>query len=704
MTAAIAAFDGAAPQTRLAMAVARHRAGDLAAAEPLYRQVLRAAPGHVDAEHLLGLVEAARGRHGDGERRIRALLKRHPDRADHWSNLGNLLQRLGRIEEAVEAFREALRRDAGFVDAHANLAGAFLAGERFEAAEMAARRALELDPGHAVAAANLGGSLVGQGRYGEAAEPLERARALGRDNPALWRNTGHLRLALDDAAAAERAFRRALELDADDLDSIKGLGFALAKRRALAEAEGQLERYVARRPQPSQAHFMLGHLRFLAGRQEDGIAPLSQGAERPGASAADASTHLFDLNYMPGLAPETLLSAHRRWSERFAGRPVAADGFGNDRDPHRRLRVGFVSPDFRAHSVSFFLRPLLDHLDGSGIEAHAYADVAHPDGITARLRQSVPQWRDIWRKPDEAVLAQIRADGIDVLVDLAGHTADNRLTLFARRAAPVQATYLGYPATTGLPAMDARIVDRRSDPDGAEAHASERLCRLDRCFLAYSPDSYPEIAPPPALARGSISFGSFNNIAKLNREVVKAWAGLLRAVQGSRLVLKHDVSHDPMVQAHLVGQFEDEGVGRHRLAFLERTPDLDSHLAAYGEVDIALDPFPYNGTTTTCEALWMGVPVVTLAGSHHAARVGASLLSAAGFDAWIAADTTDYVRTAAQLAGSPRLLEALRRLLRPELAGSPLCDGAALARAFEQALRGLWREWCETGTIARGTP
>jgi predicted O-linked N-acetylglucosamine transferase (SPINDLY family) len=252
--------------------------------------------------------------------------------------------------------------------------------------------------------------------------------------------------------------------------------------------------------------------------------------------------------------------------------------------------------------------------------------------------------------------------------------------------------------------MDARIVDRHSDPDGSEAHASERLCRLDRCFVAYAPDSYPEVAPPPVLSRGSISFGSFNNIAKLNRDVVKVWAALMRAVPGSRLVLKHDVSHDPMVQAHFVRQFEGEGVTRDRLFFLDRTPDLSSHLALYAEVDIALDPFPYNGTTTTCDALWMGVPVVTLSGSHHAARVGTSLLSAAGFDAWIAADAADYVRTAAELAGSARLLKALRSLLRPELAGSALCDGAALACAFEQALRGLWREWCATGAIARAQP
>jgi predicted O-linked N-acetylglucosamine transferase (SPINDLY family) len=692
----------AALQAQLAAAVARHRSGDLAGAEPLYRRVLRRAPDHVEVQHLLGLVEAARGRPAAGERRIRAALARSPDRAEHWSNLGNVLQRAGRLDEAVEAFRQALRRDDSLADAHANLAGALLAAEQLEAAEMAARRALRLMPDHPVALANLGGSLVGQARYREASEPLERARELGRDSPALWRNIGHLRLALDDAAAAETAFRQALRLDAGDLEATKGLGFALVKRRALSEAEPLLQHYVARRPTPSQAQFVLGHLRFLAGRQEEGLGPLRLGADRPGAGPSDASTGLFDLNYVPGLAPEALLAAHRRWSDRFAAGPAPdAASFANEREPMRRLRVGLVSPDFRAHSVSFFLRPLLDGLDGDAVETYAYADLARPDGVTERLRRSVTHWRDVWRMSDAALVDLVRGDRIDLLIDLAGHTADNRLTAFGRRAAPVQVAYLGYPATTGLATMDARIVDGTTDPEGAEAHASERLCRLGRCFLAYGPDLYPEVAPPPSLARGAISFGSFNNMAKLNPEVVATWAAVLRAVPGSRLVLKHDVSHDAGVQAHLAGLFATHGVTRQWLVFLERTPDLLSHLAAYAEIDIALDPFPYNGTTTTCESLWMGVPVVTLAGTHHAGRVGASLLSAAGLEAWVARDVDDYVRTARELAGSPRLLSALRSLLRPELAGSALCDGRAMGRAFEQALRELWGEWCATGTIAR---
>jgi protein O-GlcNAc transferase len=394
------------------------------------------------------------------------------------------------------------------------------------------------------------------------------------------------------------------------------------------------------------------------------------------------------------------VAEHRAWDRRYA-RSLRGPVAERPRDPDRRLNVGFVSPDLRAHAVSFFLRPLLAHIDADAIAVTAYANVAAPDLVTEELRGLVGEWRDIRGLSDDAAAAMIRADGIDLLVDLAGHTADNRLLVFARRPAPVQLSYLGYPATTGLAAMDARIVDRWTDPPGTDGHATERLYRLDRCFLAYAPSSYPEISPAPVLARRAVTFGSFNNLAKLNGAVVALWARVLSAVPGSSLLLKHDASGDEGVQEHLLRQFAGHGIDRARLRFVPRTPDLVSHLATYGEVDIALDPFPYAGTTTSCEALWMGVPVITATGSHHASRVGLSILSAAGFAAGIAGDADDYVRTAVELARAPSLLVALRSMLRPGMAASPLCDGAGLARAFTGALRELWAEWCATGIISR---
>ncbi len=693
--AAVAAAHGAC-----ALGLARHRAGDLDAAERHYRAAIRCSPDDVDALHLLGVVRGAKGDAVQGERLIRAAIARCPDRAEPWSNLGSLLLRSRRPAEAAMALREACARNPDLPDALANLAGALLELQQPVAAEHAARRALVNAPEHALALANLGAALLAQGRLADAQVVLRAAAASGHLSVALLRNTGQAHLAAGDVGAAHDAFRQALEIDAADLECRRGLAFALARLRRVSEAEALLVDYVARRPEPSNAHFMLGHLRVLAGRQEDGRELLRSGALRPDAPAAEASTYLFDLSYMPDVTPAARRAAHEAWDLRYA-RGLAWSPPTRDRDPSRRLRLGLVSPDLRAHAVSFFLRPLLSGLDAAALEVIAYSNVARPDVVTDELRQLVAGWRDIRPCSDDEAARAVRADEVDILIDLAGHTADNRLLVMARRPAPVQLCYLGYPATTGMAAIDARIVDRWTDPDGAEAHGSERLLRLDRCFLAYAPTAYPEIVAPPVRRNGHVTFGSFNNLAKLNAGVIELWARVLHAVDGSTLVLKHDATADTGVQQHLSAVFARHGVGADRLRFLSRTPDLVSHLAAYSEVDIALDPFPYNGTTTTCEALWMGVPVVTLSGDHHAARVGTSLLTAVGFVPGIAADPDEYVRTCAQLARAPSMLEALRTLLRPQMVASPLCDGAGLAAAISEALRSLWREWCEHGRIAR---
>ena len=684
----------------LALALAHHRSGDLAAAERHYRDTIRRHPENVDALHLLGVVRGARGDVAQGERLIRAAIALRPDQAAPWSNLGSLLLRARRPAEAAAALREACARDPDQPDTLANLAGALLELQQPLAAEHAARRALATAPDHAIALANLGAALLAQGRLSDAQKALGAALAAGHASVAVLRNWGQAQLAAGDAAAAEDAFRRALDLDPGDLECRRGLAFALARLRRISEAEVLLIDYVARRPLPSNAHFMLGHLRVLAGRQEAGRDLLRAGALRPDAPAAEASTYLFDLNYMPDVAPAARRVAHEAWDDRYA-RGLACQSPMPDPDPERPLRIGLVSPDFRAHAVSFFLRPLLSGLAADGLQVIAYANVAKPDVVTDELRQLVTGWRDIRTSSDDDAARLVRADRIDMLIDLAGHTADNRLLILARRPAPVQLHYLGYPATTGMAAIDARIVDCWTDPDGAETHVSERLVRLDRCFVAFAPTAYPEIAAPPFRRNGHVTFGSFNNLAKLNAAVIDLWAAVLRAVAGSRLVLKHDASADAGVQQQLQGSFAACGIAPERLSFLPRTPDLVSHLAAYADVDIALDPFPYNGTTTTCEALWMGVPVVTLTGDHHAARVGTSLLTAVGFAPGIAADAHDYVRTCVELARAPGLLEALRTLLRPEMAASPLCDGVGLAAAFSSALRTLWREWCAHGHIAR---
>ena len=353
----------------------------------------------------------------------------------------------------------------------------------------------------------------------------------------------------------------------------------------------------------------------------------------------------------------------------------------------RRLRVGYISRDFTTHSVAYFLEPLLANHDRAAFEIFCYSDVERPDATTARLRTYTDHWCSIVGQSDDAVTGKIRGDAIDILVDLAGHSKGNRLLVFARRAAPVQVTWLGYPNTTGLRSMDYRVTDEISDPTGvAEKLATETLIRLPGGFICYRPASEtPELLDPPSRVNGAITFGNFNSIAKLTPEIISLWSQLLNRIPGSKLLLKSNGLGDEVLRARILGNFETGGIDPTRIELLGWTTSTYFHLALYNKIDIALDTSPYNGTTTTCEALWMGVPVVTLVGDRHAARVGASILTQIDMTDCIALNEAAYVDIAFSLANDPEKLNLIRRSCREKLRSSPLMDEAGFARQMEAA-------------------
>jgi len=423
------------------------------------------------------------------------------------------------------------------------------------------------------------------------------------------------------------------------------------------------------------------------GRAAEASAQFAMARRAAPDDAAIASAALFSGHYDPMNSPAEALAEAAAWP-RPASR--AARPTPRDRDPDRRLRVAYASPDFANHSCAYFLAPLLAAHDRQAVEVFAYSDVGAPDGVTAAFKALNLQWRDMAGKSDDAFVAQARADAIDVLVDCAGHTTGNRLTAFAHRAAPVQVTWLGYPASTGLDCFDARLVDAITDPDGALA--SEDLVRVPGGFLAYLPPPFaPDPGPPPFETAGRITFGSFNNLPKLTSRTVAMWAPVMRAVPDSRLVVKAKGLDENATRERYVAMFQAQGLDVSRVEFTGFVGDIGAHIARYRTIDVALDTFPYNGTTTTCEALWMGVPVVTLAGDRHAARVGASLLDRVGLGDLVAADPADFARIAALLAADRQRLAALRGNLRARMAASPLCDGRRLAREFESVYRNMWR-------------
>jgi predicted O-linked N-acetylglucosamine transferase (SPINDLY family) len=365
------------------------------------------------------------------------------------------------------------------------------------------------------------------------------------------------------------------------------------------------------------------------------------------------------------------------------------------------LHIGYVSPDFRAHSVAFFFEPLLEKHSKSSFRIFCYSDVMRPDFVTRRLQPLASVWRDVRHLSDKQLAAQIQADGIDILVDLAGHTAGNRMSVFTRRPAPVQVSWLGYPNTTGLSAMDYRLTDSWADPPGeTESLHTETLVRLPGGFLCYDPHNDSVTESVSRDENGPITFGSFNNLAKVTPEVISVWSALLTQVPDARLLLKTKPLRDEAVREHVYSLFREQGIARDRVELTGWVPGRGDHLGLYSRVDIGLDTFPYNGTTTTCEALWMGVPVITLAGHVHAGRVGVGLLSQVGLTELIARDRADYVALAGQLAGDRDRLAALHGGLRTRVSASALCDARAFAGHVEAAYRNMWRAAC---AVLKGT-
>ena len=494
----------------------------------------------------------------------------------------------------------------------------------------------------------------------------------------------------DEALAV---YQRAVELEPENARQLANLGGLLGECYRPAEAIEILERAVAADPGSADARNHLGNRLREQGRAAEAAAAYRAALVADPASAMAHSNLLYTMNADTEVSAQEIFEESRRWD---AAHGVAAATVAHqmERDPERRLRLGYVSPDLRSHSVSRFLEPLLAGHDHERFELFAYAQVANPDDVTRRFEGLVDHWCSTVGMSDEALAARVRDDEIHILVDLAGHTGNSRLAAFARHPAPVQVSWLGYPNTTGLAAMDYRLTDAIADPDdgpGDDLH-SETLIRLPHGFLCFAPE---RDGPPVADGAGDpVTFGSFNNLAKITPKVVAAWARILIAVPESRLVLKNRSLADDETRSRYLALFAGHGIENERLDLVAWIDSPSGHLGAYEQIDIGLDPFPYNGTTTTAEALWMGVPVITLRGNRHGGRVGASLLAAVGQTELIAETVDDYVAAAAALAQDSDRLAALRQTLRPAMAASPLCDAEGFTRDVEAAYRDMWRGWC----------
>ena len=542
-------------------------------------------------------------------------------------------------------------------------AAALHRGGDLAAAEASYRLVLGVAPNHPDALHLLGLVRFQSRDYETAAELIARAIAFQPDTPIFHNSLGAVLEKLLRLTEATEHYRRAIALRPDYGEAWKNLGIALQRLARLDEAARAYRHALELDPDDRSAH---SHL-------------------------------LFCLSHDPEAEPEMLADEHRAWAARFADPlPPITDDRERDFDPSRRLRIGYVSPDFRHHPVAAFIAPILETHDRAAVEVVCYSDARRPDEVTEQLRDLADVWHETNALDDEAFARRVAEDGIDVLVDLAGHTANHRLLAFARRPAPVQVTYLGYAATTGLAAMDYRLTDARADPEGETEHLhSEQLVRLEHGFLCYGAPAYaPPVPSRPLREPGAVTFGSFNKATKISERVTALWSRILRELPSSRLLLKSVSFNDEAARDDFLDRFAREGIEPARVELLPPTLLASDHLAAYEQVDIALDPFPYHGATSSCEAMWMGTPVVSLAGRAHAGRVGVSLLHAVGLDELAAESEDEYVARAVELARDPRRLASLHAELRERMRTSPLCDAELTTREIEAAYRAMWERRC----------
>ena len=616
------------------------------------------APDEPPVEQLRALVDLYhRRRLGEATKLAEELTRRFAEHPFAWKALGATMLELGRRDDAVQAWRNAARL-AGDAESYNNLALALQEAGESEQAEAAYREALRRRPDLAAAHANLG---------------------------RLYQATGRL-------AEAETSLRQATRLAPRLAEAHNTLAVVLKDSGRLVEAEASCRAAIASRPDYVEAHACLGAVLTAVGRLDEGEASFRRALQLRPEYLEARSALLYVHHYRADRPVADDLEEARQYGRLAAQQAKARFGSWNVPPMPDRLRIGLVSGDLREHPVGHFLEGLLARFDRSRLEIFAYPTHRAGDATTARIRSHCDRWSPLAGVDDGSAARLIHADGIHVLFDLAGHSARGRLPLFAHRPAPVQVSWLGYFATTGVAEIDYLLADPVGVPSRHRHHFTERVWYLPDTRLCFTPPAaQAKVAPLPALSRGFVTFGSFQNLTKVNDAVLSLWSRVLAAMPTSRLRLQSRQLADAAVRQQLAARLHAQGIAADRVS-MHGPLSRDEYLAAHRDVDLILDTFPFPGGTTTCEALWMGVPTLTLAGDRLIARQGASLLAAAGLHDWIAESPDDYVDKAVALAADAASLATLRSQLRGRVLASPLFDAPRFARHFEDAVRGMWQE------------
>jgi len=710
------------------LAQQHHAAGRLPQAEAIYRQILQIDPNQPAILNHLGVITRHLGKPETAVELFTKALAIDPAFAEAHINLGTAFKHLGKLDEAVASYRKALAIKPDIAETHYNLGTTFKALGKLDEAVAGYRKALAIKPGFLEAHINLGNLFRDLGNLDEAVASYRKALVLKPDYAEVHVNLGNAIKDLGKLDEAMVSYRKALAIKPDYAEAQNNLGAAFEEQRKLNDAAVCYRKALAINPDFAEAHVNLGNVFKDLGKLDEAMACYRKALANKPAYAevqinlgnvfrdlgeldqamacyrkalaidpdcAEAHSNLaFAAQYDVDVSLEKLNDLHAEWDRRYAiPLNIALQDYDNDPNPDRTMRVGFVSSNFGRHPVGYFIVNLLEHRRVGTIETVCYSD-RDPDDLTERLMALSDEWTDVRGISDEALCRRIRSDRIDILVDLSGHTAGNRLLVIARRPAPLQVKWVGYAGSVGLSAIDYLIADSWHVPEGTEGHYLEKVIRLPDGYVSYEPPDYAaEVGPLPYERNGFITFGSFNNPAKINDDVLIAWAEILMAVPNARLILKYGNMDAEGNRRRILEKFSAHGIDSARVILEGRSPHPEL-LARYNDVDISLDTFPYTGGLTTCEALWMGVPTITKPGETFASRHSLSHLTNAGVAELVAHDLPDYRSRAVELASDISRLTDLRIGLRERTALSPLCDGEKFAADFTFAMRRIWHEWC----------
>ena len=623
-----------------------------------------------------------------------SITREFPKHPFAWKVLAAVLKLTGRLSESLVPSQTSVLLEPKDAEAHNNLGIILQELGKLNEAEASFKKAILLKPDYAGAHNNFGAVLQELKKLNEAEESFKKAILLKPDYAEAYYNLGITYKELDRLNEAEESFKKAILLKPNYAEAHSNLGITYKELGRLNEAEESFKKAILLKPDYAEAYSDLGITRHELGRLNEAEECFRKAIEINAKYSNAHNNRNLCLNYSSLWSPLFVYKQHLEFEKQF-GRSKVEHTFNKffKKNSNERLRIGYVSADFKIHSVGFFFEPLLKNHNSRAVETFCYYNNTVVDTTTKRLMIACDHWRSIFGTSDQDVIKLIKNDKIDILVDLSGHTAGNRLLVFTKKSAPVQVTWLGYPNTTGLSTIDYRLTDIIADPIGeADELHSETLLRLPNGFQCYQGNDDIRIDTKlPQKGDKQITFGSFNNLSKITPIVIKTWSKILHSVPTSRLVLKLQKLNNNTSYYHDL--FIQEGISKERIKFYQPSSSIEKHLSLYNTIDIGLDPFPYNGATTTCEALWMGVPVITLLGNCHVGRVGASILTNIDLEDFIAHDINGYIELAVEMSANLKYLMEIKTGLRERMKKAPLCDGLSFAKDFEAIYQDMWSEY-----------